>query len=383
MHSLRLLVVEDDPEMLVRVARSLRDRLGERAEIVEEQDFDRALPRLAQERFDMVILDVRKGDPSLPLGGEGPEAGRLCYDAIRARRFLPVIFHTGLPRAVLHLQSPVVSVVEKGGAPAVLADAVERVVMGGLPAVVRALLAHVEQVHRDYMWEFGAVAWKDYGSGRPEEFVHLLARRLALSFDGAGIADLLREIRGAAVEDEPSDGLNPVRLYILPPLNPTSHRTGDLYKGTDDLAGFWVLLTPTCDLDRSDGRACKVDEPVLARCVPLTEENEYQAWRVSDSKTTTKALSHLLENNRDKQPERYFFLPGAFDVLPDLVVDLAAVRTVSIARLTEIRHIASLDSPFAASMLTRFLRYFGRFGTADLDVNYVFERLRGQAPVQK
>ncbi len=102
--------------MLVRVARSLRDRLGDRAEIVEESEFVRALSRIVLERCYMVILDVRKGDRDLSLRVEGPEAGRLCYDAIRGRRFLPVLsFHTGLPGTVRHLESPVVSVVEKGG----------------------------------------------------------------------------------------------------------------------------------------------------------------------------------------------------------------------------------------------------------------------------
>lgn len=144
------------------------------------------------------------------------------------------------------------------------------------------------------------------------------------------------------------------------------------------------LKSPTrpCDLQSQGGRACKVNEPVLARCTPLTETAEYTSWRDNKSNASGKSLSRLVENNRDKQPDRYFFLPGAFE-LPDLVVDLAAVHTVPIARLNEMRHVASLDSPFAASILTRFLRYFGRFGTADLDVRCVLGRLADSATPDK
>ncbi|MEZ4294652.1 MAG: response regulator [Polyangiaceae bacterium] len=379
MDQLRLLLVEDEEEMLRQVARSLASRLGERVQIEQELDFERALTRLSTERFDIVILDVRKGDPDSPLGGTGPEAGRTCYEEIRAHRFLPIIFHTGLPGAVEDLASATVSIVKKGGPPAELADAVDRVLSSGLPAVMRAMVAHVERVHRDYMWDFGALAWSKYGNTDPEELVHLLARRLALSFDEAGIQDLLAEIRGTEVKRETRTKLSPVRLYILPPLSSTSPRTGDLYRCPDsqELAGFWILLTPTCDLAQG-----KVDKPVLARCTPLTDTSEYTEWHKNRSKTKLKPLAGLLRNRREEQPERYFFLPAAFDEVPNLVVDLAAVHAVPLVELRNMTHVASLDTPFAASMLTRFLRYFGRFGTADLDTEYVLEKLASVAEGQ-
>ena len=398
----RVLVVEDDHEMLTRMVRSLEGRLGEAVEICPEGDFDQAISRLSSERYDVVVLDVRRGRPEMPLGDGGLEAGRRCYDAVRAVRFVPVVFHTGLPETVRDLQSAVVSIVEKSGSAKALPDAVEGLLRSGLPGLARAMMAHVERVHRDYMWDFGAKAWAQYGADKPHELVHLLARRLALSFESAEIDDLLagmdRPTRDGDVgglnparPDENGDGdkenagssdvigLNPARLYIMPPISEGSHRAGDVYERRgDDLAGYWVLLTPTCDLVLARGKPRKVTEPVLARCSRLTDTDEFRAWHQDrSSKAKRKALSHLMENNRDKQPERYFFLPGAFD-LPDLLVDLAALRTVPVDQLNDQRwmtRIASLDTPFAASMLTRFLRYFGRFGTSDLDVGYVFRRL--------
>lgn len=378
MEPLRVLVVEDDNEMLKRMVQSLERRFGETVQIYSESDFDVAVSRLRLDRYDVVVLDVRRGEPNLPLGDGGQEAGRRCYDAVRAVRFVPVVFHTGLPEAVRDLESAVVSIVAKGGSPAALPDAVEAIVTAGLPRIARAMMTHVERVHRDYMWEFGAQAWALYGKDNPEELVHLLARRLALSFEEAAIDNLRAELtRHATVV--PAGGLNPVRLYILPPLSLGHFRTGDIFASTGEPMTYWILLTPTCDIVPRGG-ACKVEEPVLARCTKLTEFPEFSEWRANPSNSKKNVLRQLLKNNRSGQAERYFFLPSAF-ILPDLIVDLSAVSTIPRNRLCierGMRHLATLDEPFAASMLTQFIRYFGRFGTADLDVDLVLRRLEGE-----
>lgn len=384
MSLLRILLVEDNVELLERMLRSLRARLGDAADLVAESDFDAALSRIKHEHFDAVVLDVRKGDPvSSTLEGD-TEAGVLCFQAIRSRRFVPVIFHTGLPSAVRNLQSAVVRVIEKSGPPSELADALETLVKSGLPAVVRAMHSHVEQVQRDYMWDFGAKAWEQYGKARPEELAHLLARRLALSFDGAGVQELLREIGGdralgAVVEGATAQvglatGLHPVRMYVMPPLKNEVHNMGDLYR--DREGAVWVLLTPTCDLVCEGGRAAKVTDVVLARCQLLSEQQEYKEWQSNASKSKEKPLRNLLKNRREGkgvQPERFFFLPGVFE-LPDLIVDFSMIRTASLAEICGMNHLASLDAPFAASLHSGFQRYFGRFGAEDLDFDEVFRK---------
>src|SRR5688572_17743516 len=56
--------------------------------------FDDALGELETRRYDAVILDVRHGDPGRP--SDGQEAGRQVLSEIRSRRFLPVVFYTGV-----------------------------------------------------------------------------------------------------------------------------------------------------------------------------------------------------------------------------------------------------------------------------------------------
>ena len=42
------------------------------------------------------------------------------------------------------------------------------------------------------------------------------------------------------------------------------------------------------------------------------------------------------------------------------------------------KRIASLDSPFAEEVISRFLRYWGRLGTPDLDISLVLQQLMTQ-----
>jgi DNA-binding NarL/FixJ family response regulator len=382
MEKVRVLVVEDDRELLDQMKQSLEACFGDDVEIRPEHDFDTAIDLLRCERFDVVILDVRRGEPNSPLGDSRPEAGRRCFDEVRKVRFVPVVFHTGLPESVRDLESSVVSIVQKGGPPTALLDAVQGVLQGGLPKLARAMISHVERVQREYMWDFGAKAWALYRKEKPDEVVHLLARRLALSFESAGIDELLEQVPEIKSSGD-SNGLNPVRMYVFPPLNHCHFRTGDIFVSSTAPDLYLVLLTPTCDIvprkDKgTEQNKRKVDAPVLACCKKVSEFQEFSDWVGSGkSKGKKDALRKLLTNNRNGEAERYFYLPSVFE-LPDLVADLSDLCTKPLADLgseQKFRHIATLDEPFAASLLTKFLRYFGRFGTADLDVDLVLSRL--------
>ena len=118
---------------------------------------------------------------------------------------------------------------------------------------------------------------------------------------------------------------------------------------------------------------------LLARCLPLTEQVEYQQWRdglPAPSRTINRRLQDLLRNNRrDSQSERFFFLPGTLS-LPDLVVDFQQLVTLRREHMGGLERLASLDNPFAEALLARFTRYFGRLGTPDLDVAVLLQRLQ-------
>ena len=370
-----VMLVDDEPD-----ARNLLKDLiegeqftdeGDTATVTTVPDFEGALSVLESGRYDLAILDVRKGDYNLQ---PDVEAGQQLQEDITGVRFIPVIFHTGLPRLVKHLENPpFIQVIEKGAQPEVLLESIQTVLRSELPAVNRALVRHVEKIQREYMWEFVADNWSDIiEQGDRESIAYLLARRLASSLSGQSITQLAGDLTGEFNVLIQDDKVHPMQYYVMPPMPEPPRMAGDIYSGSlAEQDGYWVMLTPTCDLVQN-----KAEWLLLARALALKDQPEYVKWAENASKSRTDRLTRLLRNNRSGQQDRYFFLPGALSI-PDLVVDLQEVVTIprDDAGLRDLDRLATLDSPFAEALTSQFTRLFGRIGTRDLDTDWVISRL--------
>lgn len=380
----QLLVVDDDEEICRQIEESFAGEPapGEEGilQVATLTDFDLALERLETHRFDLLILDLRLGSHGHDKALED-EAGIQALQAIKQRLFVPVVFYTGLPGLVRHLETPHIRIVEKTDGLPALEEAIKDIFSTKLPAVNRALIRHVEKVQRDYTWDFVAENWSSFGDATDRTgLAYLLARRLAKSLSAPGIKQLTRDL-GDPTGDAVAEGLvHPMEYYIMPPVEEIPALAGDLYHGQargED--GYWILLTPSCDISQNPKRN-KADFVLLAKCLLLSEQPEYQQWRddmPDPSKTKTNTLKELLKNNRKEgQADRYHFLPGTLS-LPHLVVDFQQLVTLPCGTLddSELKRLASLDSPFAESLLARFTRYFGRLGTPDLDLEHILSGL--------
>lgn len=386
------LLVDDDPDLCRQVEEYLDGEVvGGSDDVLRVRaisDFDNALRELESRRIDLLILDVRVGpyDQELPEDGTTEDAGNpteeegvRIINAVRERRFVPVVFYTGLDYKVRAMESPVVRIVEKTEGLGELLRAIREIFDTALPQTNRALVHHLESVQRDYMWGFVAEHWSSFAGGADrKELAYLLAKRLAISLSGPGIRQLAQDMgdtTGAFTSDE---RVHPMLYYLLPPVAPAP-LAGDLYHGAiDEQAGYWILITPSCDM--VPGRE-KADFMLFARCLHLAEQSEFAGWKAGlpePSNNVKRRLESLLGNNRqDGQPERFYFLPGAL-TLPDLVVDFQQLATLPRDGTTGLERRASLDSPFVEAFLARFARYFGRLGTPDLDVDSVMFRLNQQ-----
>ena len=371
-----VMLVDDEQDMRESLKELIEGEqltsVGDSAEVTAVGNFSGALAVLESGRYDLAILDVRHGDYELK---PDIEAGQQLQMEITGVRFLPIIFYTGLPGLVDHLNNPpFIQVVPKDELPEVLLEAIRTVLSSELPAVNRALVKHVDNIQREYMWEFVARNWTDIiEQGDMESVAYLLARRLASSLSGQSTTELAKDLVGGFDASIKDGTVHPMQYYVMPPMSEPPRLAGDIYKG--DLGGqdgYWVMLTPSCDLAND-----KADWLLLAKCLPLAEQPEYKAWNEKQLQPPPGKLRRLLGNNRTKQPDRYFYLPGALSV-PDLVVDFQKV--VSIAPddcgFSGLDRLATLDSPFAEALVSRFTRLFGRIGTPDLDMCRLTTRLR-------
>lgn len=368
----RILCVDDDTT-ITRQVKEFFDgeqvREGSDSDVFEVDvinDFGQALRMLEKTRYDAIIIDLRLGEPTSAAPAE--EAGESLLREIQARRFLPVIFYTGLPGLVQGHQGTLIRVVEKTEAVDRLLEEVRTVFARGLPRLNRLLIRRVEDVQREYMWNFVGRNWDRIGGDRDHgtELAYLLARRLAAALSDPGLGDLSAELAGESGTS--GDQFHPVRVYLMPPISPV-HMPGELLlREVDGEQQYRILLTPACDMVQ-----CKADFFLVARCVPVTGTPEFTKWASSPSGNNRANLKRLLGNKL----ERFYFLPAALDV-PDLIVDFQQLETFEIRNLAGWTRVAILDSPFAQAFLGQFGRYFGRLGTPDVDVDSVIDRLGPQ-----
>ena len=213
---------------------------------------------------------------------------------------------------------------------------------------------------------------------RESDIVHLLLRRLSVSLEGgvSALADTL----GYSGDFDAGDGIHATRFYVVPSI--ADSRMGDLLCGpsvrsmgddNDDSASWYIILTPTCDLvaDR-----VKADQVVLAECLLLEEFPDYQNWMKENTRSTKTKLINLLRSRPDKgQEDRYHYLPAAWQV-PDLMIDFQRVLYIDYDELEGYTKIASVDSPFAEALSSRFNRYIGRIGVPDLNYEVALDRMR-------
>lgn len=375
----QILVVDDEQEICNQVkeyfdGESITDDDAS-VQVTTLTVFEKALNTLENHHFDLIILDVRleSNDP------QDEEAGIYTLEAIKQKRFIPIVFYTGVAHLVRSLETPLIKVVEKTEGLPRLQDVVKEIFAARLPAVNRALIRHLETVQRDYMWDFVAKHWEQL-SDTPDHagLAYLLARRLGVSLSGPGIYQLAKDL-GSSINTVINEGcVHPMQYYVMPPLHLAHPLAGDIYReNIEGQAKYWIILTPSCDFAQK-----KVEEVLFARCELLSEQPEYKTWKTNQSSSDEGKLKALLKNNRQKaQQERFYFLPGTL-ALPDLLVDFQQLKTLQREELEKPvqqetwERMASLDSPFTEALLARFTRYLGRLGTPDLNLDLVMDRLK-------
>ena len=135
----------------------------------------------------------------------------------------------------------------------------------------------------------------------------------------------------------------------------------------DGQEAYWLIITPSCDFAQE-----KADHFTLAKCERLVDRDEFKKWLEKKDGASTQRLDQIFE---DKRGDRFKFLPRAFFV-PDLVVDFQQLRSLGIESMKNFKQVATLDSPFAESVMARFSRYFNRLGTPDIDKAVIINRLQ-------
>jgi len=377
-----VLLVEDDET----VRRQVREYLAgdvfasRRLNINDIAEIDQALNLIHERKADLVILDVYRG--TARRGGE--QAGIRVLESIKRSGFVAVVLYTALPEGLDGQQSSFVRLVGKdAGGLERLKTEITDLFRIRVPQVHRAIVNHLDRALCSYMWEFVQARWNEFSSlvDKPE-FLRLVVQRLAMTFSREGIDQMTAEVYGTTATGQPpsADTVHPAEYYIKPPIG-NDPALGDIrLRQSGGNTEFLVVLWPTCDMVSSGGRTPKTDCVLCARAFLVKDATEVAEWITSPSNTKQKQkrVERLVKNTREESPDRYHFLPGVWDI-PDLLVDFQKLEHLPLSHVKALACPATLASPFAESIGSRFQRYISRVGTPDLNVSDVVAQIKAHS----
>jgi DNA-binding NarL/FixJ family response regulator len=371
-----VLLVEDNPttrqEIMDYFSRVKID--GKPLIFHEISEWRDAFMLIRERKADLVILDIYRGEAKS--GGE--KVGERVLKQIQISGFVAVVLYTNLPEGLEDSVNEFVKLVPKTAGLKELHKTVESVFATKIPQIHREIVNQMDRSLSSYMWGFVVDQWNILKeiADKPE-FLRLLIQRLAISMMREGIDSAVDAVFGQAQrESNPEGKIHPAEMYIKPPIGPDP-LLGDIRVRVGDNANeYLVVVWPSCDMVSVGDRSPKTDKVLCVRAGLFDDAKEAAEYREAKSKNNEKRLIKLMMNNRDSnigQADQFHYLPGICD-FPDLLVDFQDTKPMNLEELKGLRCVATIASPFAESLASRFMRYIGRLGTPDLDIALLLQR---------
>lgn len=374
---LKVLLIDDNQQIRKDYTELLDgEKIGDYEIVkVDSGDFDEGIVMLKEQHFDIVVLDLCKGDPN----PESEKTGEEVLSEIQKTAFVPVVFFTGLPKHVEGLVSEIIKVCSKGDAFEGLMEQIKSILQTDYLKLKSRIVQVTNESVRSFFWNF-VHPKKDLISHVKDEvsLTYLLLRRLAKTLSKEQIRNFIDDDR-LKVELAHS-----MEFYIYPPLD-GEFEMGDILIKRDS-AEIYVVLTPSCDLIERKKGGRKAENILLIKAhyfesfpdcqtyQELLKKKEKSKEEEGQLKNLAGKIKNWMRNNQGDK-DRFFFLPQTV-FLKSSIVDFQYKLLVRYPSLSEdFEVVARLDDPFAQSLLSAFTRYYNRIGFPDLDVEYAFDQL--------
>jgi DNA-binding NarL/FixJ family response regulator len=323
-------------------------------------DFDSGINNIKENEYDIILLDLCKGKPS---DDNLERPGLDALETIRKYTFCPVIFYTGIAHAIKDLESTIVGVVSKSDGLEKLEQVITRIIRSNLGLIKQKTTIHIRESLRDFFWEI-VHKEKDLFTKIEDEVSlgYLMLRRISASLSKDKIKNLLND------DKIKINKAHPMEFYIYP-TDLKEYCTGEILS-KDNL--YYIILTPLCDFIEDETRKRKAEYVLLATCEILENSELYKKYLTNKNSDNKKRLQKLIESRGSDQ---FFFLPKTPFLKNHLILNFQKKTMVKYSDLSQFQRLARLDSPFAESMISSFIRYYNRVGFPDIDSEYILETI--------
>lgn len=358
---LKLLYIEDDKENRDYLVELLNNETlcNFKVNFEAVDTFDNAIEKINSKPYHIIILDIYKGNPN---GGE--LLGLQILEQIQSKSFIPVIFYSGNTQNVQNLKSQIVGVVTKGddGFNGLKLE-IERLIKFNLPFIKESIYDCLEEELKNYFWE---IIHKQRDKFRPEINDFSLGYLMLRKFSSSLSRDKISKILGD--DSLNKEKVHPMQFYIYP-TNSGEYECGEILQKDQEV---FVILTPSCDFISGENRSRKVSDVLLAKTKLLSETDEYKMYQ--SKKNDNNKKENLIRLIESRKTDRYFFLPQT-PFIENRIIDFQSKEMVKYDDLKTYTRVAKLDSPYAESMVSSFIRYYNRIGYPDIDSELILKAL--------
>ena len=336
---MKILFIEDD-ESAIQGIKDFCDELGYS---YEHPPFDEALSNIDNYDPDILVLDLKN---NVEDGFEGCD----ILDKAWEHNFRPTCVFSGqIVQSTVEQEkytSPLICFVDKGDD-----NPVKEFISKIAPYIecIRKVRSETHKAMRK-SFDFFNMAINDSITD-PEVIALLCGNRIKSYFD-----------------NEYSNVDMPVwSQYIYPILN-DEFSTGDVImlknssSDTKTQKKFFVILSQSCDIAHQ-----KVSDILVAKCYDI--DFLLRKRSVSEAEYEMRSADELRAILNAGFYNEFFPLPSIDNVLPDITVNLKALKLLPVSKLSsDYTKIASLSSPYKERLIWAYMQTACRPGVPDLDV---------------
>lgn len=363
MAELKLLIVEDDAELIIAYNRDIKSfNLESDIKISHTQVSDKliALSILKDKEiyFDAAIVDLK-----LDSNGKVDDdySGNDVIREIKSNLRFPVFVVTGTPQHIaadLKNQSSLFKIKTRGEEDNHLQQLVDIYNTGITRILGRS--GQIESYLDKIFWNHLSNSMESWivDESRTSEEKEKALLRYTLSH--------IQEHLDLTENQKSFEYYTPSEFYIIPPIKPNLF-TGDIVK---ILGNRYIVLNPACDFGNG-----KIENILF-----VTIKN----WESIDSEFNNRPISKVKESKlkehiNNKIP-RFHFIPKT-NIINAGFIDFQDKKTYNLGRVNsligkdKIIRIATISTPFLKDIISRYSNYYSRQGSPDFNIDEVYKSL--------
>lgn len=348
----KILFVEDEPTSIETL---IEDITGEIEGVLYKiSPFEQANSFISGFLPDVVVLDIFRGS-AVP---DGDAEGLANFQFIWDDWFCPVVIYSARPDDVSEKiqDHPFVNSVQKGR------DSESKVIN-----CIQQFKPHIDALNEIQ------IDIRRHANRELQHTAHRVFSQIAEEERSAVLARVVRRRIAAMMDAPPDKPIASWEQYLYPPSG-ENLLTGDIIrldeKDMADPEGYRVILTPSCDLVRGNGRTPNVEEVLVARCTDISKMLPEIGCKTDTGRS--KLESRLPRFLHRAYGDFCLPLPALPGILPVMTVQLKNLELIDLNRIgnndeNEYVRVVSVDSPFREMIAWAYLQVTGRPGLPERD----------------